>query len=220
MVDDAELDTFSFDADTHRYVNARGQERPSVTQTLQAGGLFDFSRINPAVLERKRLIGSEVHAWTAAYDQAILEFPHHSRMWPWMDSVSEEAERYCAAWIKFRSEIAFTTLGIEVQMLKPVMGLELGGTYDRKVRIGNRIHILEIKTVASFHHAWRLQLADYVMQDTGRSNCSMYARSVVRLLNNGTYRFDTIDPQWDETDSAVAVAFAQTYMWKKNHNLL
>lgn len=105
-------------------------------------------------------------------------------------------------------------------MLRKIGALEVGGTPDRRVRIGTRIYILDIKCVAAFNVAWRLQLADYVMMLTGRSTCSMYGRMIVRLLSDGTFRVDFIDPAHDEADSAAALGFVQTYVWKKNWRVI
>jgi hypothetical protein len=211
MIDAAELDVFSYDDDTHTYRNSRDEVRPSVTETLKHGGLFDYSRIDPRLLERKRIIGSNVHAWTAEYDRTGDDD---------LLKLSPDEEPYARAYLAFRRDLKMQILDVELPMLRPIHGLEIGGTPDRRVRIGQRIYILDLKCVAAFHHAWRLQLADYVMMLTGRPDCSMYGRAIVRLRPDGAYRYDPIDPKWDETDSAVAAAFVQTFVWKRNHRLL
>lgn len=205
-------DDFSFDHDTHTYRNWRGEVRPSVTQTLQAGGLFKYDRVPPELLERKRIIGQAVHAWTAEYDT------EHE---PDLCSLTAEEEPYAKAWLLFRREFPFTVLEVEKKMLRELHGIELGGTLDRKVRMPDgRIFYLDLKCCESFHPAWRLQLADYVMLDTGRPTCAAYGRATVRLSKRGLYKLDTISPEWDQVDSAVATAFVQTYAWKYNHKLL
>jgi hypothetical protein len=208
------LDSFSYDDDLHVYRNAEGLTRPSVTQTLKAGGLFNYDRIPVDLLAAKCALGSNVHAWTAAYDRG-----EHGRE----DTLhlSDREEGYALGWPKFVDALGeHEWLSIEQPMMRTIGGLQVGGTADRKVRIGRRIFILDIKCVSSFDPAWRLQLADYVMMDTGRLDCSMYGRAIVLLHPNSTFNYHQIDPSHDALDSQVATAFIQTYVWRKNHNKL
>ena len=209
-------DDCSFDDDLHEYRNGAGLIRPSATETLKYGGLFDYSRVDPRKLEAKRIIGKNGHAWTARYDLAVKlggELPS-------FDELTEEEEAYCRAWPKFRKELPFEVIDIEKAMVRPIAGLEVGGTPDRKIRIGHRLVMLEIKFVAAFHAGWKLQLADYVMQESGRHDCSAYGRAVVRLTKDGRFHYNPIDPKWDAADSAAATAFVQTFAWKKNHKII
>ena len=210
-----ELDDFSFDHDTHTYTNAAGEIRPSVTETLKHGGIFSYWRIPPDVIERKRIIGQNVHDWCARHDLSNREYDD-------LLDLYEEERPYAESHLRWRDAMGagMEILAVEQKMLRPILGLEMGGTLDLKVRIENRIWIIDRKCVDTFHVGWRIQTADYVMLDTGRTNCSAYRRGIVRLRRSGRPAWDPISPDHDQVDSVVAAAMLQTYVWRRNHRLL
>ncbi len=205
---DANLDTCDFDPDLHLYRNPRGEIVPSVTGTLKS--CFDYSRVNPDVMEAKRLIGDAVHRWTAEHDRGKK---------PDLLELSEIEEGYARAWLVCRIEHPMEFLEIEQPMVRTLMGVEVGGTPDRIVRIGGRLFILDIKCVANLHPAWRLQLAQYGMMYRQRPNLSGIGRVIVRLKPNAHYHWDVINAKHDTADAAVAIAFLQTTTWMLNNRL-
>ncbi len=205
-----EIDAFCYEEDTHTYRNAAGLKRPSVTQCLHACGLYDFSKVNPDVLERKRRIGASTHRATAEYDRE-----------GWVDEtwLADDELPYFAAWKLFRLDFPeMEWVLIEEPMLREVCGMEIGGTPDR-VGIWRGVRwVVDIKCAAAAHPAWRLQLADYEMMLTGRTRCGDVGRMTVQLLATGNYRPPLIYD--DPTDAVGALAALQLTTWRMNAGLL
>ncbi len=199
------LDAFTYEEDGHLYRNARGAVRPSVTQVLRDAGIFDYSRVDPVVLERKRLLGQNVHLCTAEFDRE-----------GWVDEtwLAEEAAGYFRAWLRFRRESRCEMLAIEQPMLRSVMGIEIGGTPDRVLRLGGRTYVADIKTCTAQHPGWRLQTALYEMMLTGVPRCGQMGRLVIQLLPDGTYRMP--EEYDDPSDAGAAISALTLATWKAN----
>lgn len=185
---------FSYDDDLHEYRNSAGIVRPSVTQTLKVGGVIDYSKVPTAILENARRRGSNVHAWTAEFDQ------HGDIDETWL---KEDEVPYFEAWKKFRSESRFVIREIERPMLSSIAGMEIGGTPDRVGFIGSNKFVVDIKCCRARHAGWALQLADYEMMLTRRARVGHLGRMIVQLLPTGNYNSFSFD---DPTDSAGAIA--------------
>lgn len=124
-----------FDPVPHRYT-WNGRRVPSVTQALST--LFDFDAVPPAVLERKRLIGVEVH-------RAI-----HQDMTGHFDSrtISEDSAPYFTAWLRFRDECRFEPVLSEFQVTNDELGerLRYAGTLDNWGLLQSEPAIIDWKT--------------------------------------------------------------------------
>jgi hypothetical protein len=204
----SELDAFSYDADEHLYRNAAGIIRPSVTQCMHAAGLYDFSRVDPAVLERKRRIGQSVHRATAEFDRE-----------GWVDEtwLEEDEILYFRAWQAFRRDFhEIEWVHIEEPMLRTVCGVEVGGTPDRMGWLAGAWVVVDLKCAAAKHPAWRIQTADYTMMHFQVPRCDGAIRMAVQLMPNGKYIVDT---HKDPTDAAAAIAVLQLEAWKRNAGL-
>lgn len=210
-------DTFSYDDDLHEYRNSSGLVRPSVTQTLKDGGIFDYSRVQPQLLIRKREIGKNVHSWTARHDESSRQEDDLLDLYP-------EERPYAESYMRLLDEFAPMIQWIEIEkpMLAEVAGFEIGGTPDRLLKFGGvRLFHWDLKCVDAFHPGWRLQLALYNIMRSGRSTCSSYGRAIVRLMRDGRKaKLDIIDPNLDSIDSAAATAIVTAHVWKKIHNLV
>ncbi|MGI4827769.1 MAG: hypothetical protein ACRYFU_06215 [Janthinobacterium lividum] len=200
---------FTYEDDLHLYRNARGLVRPSVTQVLREVGIFDYSRVDRAVLERKRCLGQNVHLCTAEYDRE-----------GWVDPtwIADEEQGYFDAWLRFRRESGCEVLSVEEPMLRPIMGMELGGTPDRVLRLRGRSFVADLKTCATAHPGWRLQTALYEMMLTGSPRCGAMGRLAIQLLPDGRYVLpgDYDDP----SDASAAIAALTLATWKSNHRRL
>ena len=209
-------DTFSYDDDLHEYRNAAGLVRPSVTETLKSGGVFDYSRVDKTLLEFKREIGKNVHRWTRAHDESGRQMDDT------LDLYREERP-YAESYMRLLDEVMPQVEWIEIEkpMVVDISGFEVGGTPDRFLRFGQRLMTWDLKCVAAFHPGWRLQLADYNMMRSRTSHCGKYGRAIVRLMKDGrTAKLDPIKPEYDAVDSAAAAAMVTRFVWLKNHNLL
>ena len=197
---------FTYEEDTHLYRNTRGLVRPSVTQVLREVGIFDYSRVDGTVLERKRRLGQNVHLCTAEYDRE-----------GWVDPtwIADDEAPYFDAWLRFRRESRCEVLQVEEPMLRPVMGMELGGTPDRVLQLGGRHFVADLKTCATAHPGWRLQTALYEMMLTGLPRCGAMGRLVIQLLPDGRYTLPT--GYDDPSDAGAAIAALTLATWKRNH---
>lgn len=212
----SELDDFTFDEDLHEYRNAQNVLRPSVTQVLKICGAIDFSHVPLDLLERKRVIGTNVHKWSADYDRPLLN--GGIRTDPIDDiSLSDEEWGYAQGWMKFCDEVRPKWLHIEQKMLRTVGGIEVGGTPDRICLIGRRLYVVDIKCSACLAPAWRLQTAMYEMMHTGHAKVGVLGRMIVRLTADGKYRPPTIHD--DTSDAAGALHMLGAATWLLNAGL-
>jgi hypothetical protein len=85
---------FAFDPETH-IGTYKGVVWPSVTQLLQEFGLIDYTGVPPQVLDRKRVLGTRVHAATELLDECNLDEEHFNASFP-------ECVPYLEAYRKFR----------------------------------------------------------------------------------------------------------------------
>ena len=197
---------FPYEEDCHLYRNARGLVRPSVTQVLREAGIFDYNRVEPGMLERKRQLGQNVHLCTAEYDRE-----------GWVDPtwLADEEIGYFDAWLRFRRESRCEMVAVEEPMLRSVLGMELGGTPDRVLRLRGRSYVADLKTCATAHPGWKLQTALYEMMLTGQPRCGALGRLVIQLMPDGRYVLP--DGYDDPGDSNAAIAALTLATWKGNY---
>jgi hypothetical protein len=214
---------FSYDDDLHQYKNAAGIVRPSVTQTLKAGGVINYDHVPPAILENARRRGSNVHRWTEEYDR------YGEIDWTWLQ---EDEVPYFEAWMKFRRESGFVIATIEEPMLRSIAGMEVGGTPDRVGFLGRNKFVLDIKCCRARHAGWALQVASYEMMLTNRPRVGHLGRLIVQLFPTGNYSSFAFDDPTDAAGSIAALTLATTQdpferddarltlaAWATNHNL-
>jgi len=217
---------FSFEEDRHIYRNAAGIERPSVTGSLTAQGIFNFSMVPADVLENARRRGRNVHKWCAEYD--IHGFIDDT----WM---ADDEIPYFEAWLKFRREVKPRIIAVEQPMLGLICGVEVGGTPDVEAWIGPVRYIIDRKCCASRHPGWALQTADYEFLKTGRPRCGHLGRMSVQLFPTGRYAAICYeDPRdadaaiaavtltaWDDQANEANADHARATLdaWKKNHGI-
>lgn len=192
---------FSYDDDLHEYRNAAGVVCPSVTQTLKLGGVIDYSMVPPAILENARRRGVNVHRLSAEFDR----YGEIDETW-----LQEDEIPYFEAWKKFRRESGLVICEIEQPMLRPIMGMEVGGTPDRVGYIGRNRFVVDIKCCRAKHAGWALQLADYEMLLTRVSRVGHLGRMVVQLFPTGNYTSIPYDDPSDAPGAIAAVTLATT----------
>jgi hypothetical protein len=90
------MEGFTFDPDTH-VGKMNGIPWPSVTQLLQESKLIDYTGVPRDILERKRILGTRVHAATIIVDEGAgaLDEEHFNANFP-------ECVPYLDAYRKFR----------------------------------------------------------------------------------------------------------------------
>jgi hypothetical protein len=184
----------NFDPATHTYT-LNGDALPSVTTILQAGGLIDFTGINPDVLQRAADFGKCVHQATALDDMGDLD----------EQSLDPAIKPYLEAWRSFRGvddPIKFDC--IEQALFHPTY--QFAGTPDR---ISGDV-IIDIKT-GSIVPPWTgLQLAAYAIL----ADLPTARRIAVQLKADGTYQ---IHKYKDRKDRGTFLSCLNVYQWRQNH---
>jgi hypothetical protein len=185
------------DKATHTYTVA-GVVVPSVTQVLRE--CFDFSRVDPAVLAAKAMLGTAVHKACELDDAGTLDEA----------SVHERVLPYLEGYRLFKREKRPEVLATEQRVFHPIAGY--AGTYDVRMVFDGYIWLIDWKTPLVINPAVALQLAAYTaalppMERSGREK-----RGALQLLDDGRYRLHEFK---DPNDYPTFLSFLNTYRWKK-----
>lgn len=200
---------FSYEDAEHIYTDNEGIVRPSVTQCLALGGVFDYSMVPIELLERKKIIGNNVHDWTADYDTGLDPDP---------TQLTEEEAAYAQGWIDFVRDTRPEWVAIEQPMMGSIHGTIVAGRPDRIAIINRKLWVIDLKCCAAHHPGWKLQTAGYEMLYTKRPTVGAMGRMSVRLTPDGRY-VPNQKPYDDPHDAVAFAAFAQSATWMKNNHL-
>ena len=187
-----------FVEDSHQYFVGK-KEIPGVTTIIKP--LYDFSGIDPAVLNAKRDLGIAVHRCSELYDDNELD----------EDTVADEWRPYFAAWVRFRKETGFNPSANEKRIYHSMMGY--AGTLDRAGLFQKQPAIIDIKTTAVIKAAVGVQLSAYEAALRSLTG-TFYNRFSVQLKDDGSYRLDQFK---DPHDFNVFSSLLTVYKWTKNH---
>lgn len=200
-------DALEFDEATHTY-RVGGRVLPSVTQIIKPIGP-DLYAIPPAVLERKRALGTAVHLACELDDCADLD-----------DSATDhEVMRYVRAWRLFIVQMEVTMLLTEYRAHCISMGY--AGTIDRLAILrthgaegGRAPWVIDIKTAEDPHPAYGVQMAGYslLLRDSGPVAAPL-RRGTVHLYPDGTYR---LVPFANPNDEPAFRALLAIHAWKES----
>jgi hypothetical protein len=149
----------TYQDDLHLYRDAKGIERPSVTQIMDGVGLVDYSNVPGDTLEHKRQIGDVTHYATRLYDQNDLD--------PF--SVHEEAAPYLECYMNMVDEVGLEPdpEWIEKGFIHVVNGMTYAGTIDRVCRFTKgtswvgKLILLELKCAYAEEASWKWQMSGY-----------------------------------------------------------
>jgi hypothetical protein len=187
-----------FDAEAHVYT-LDGVRVPSVTQIIKPIGP-DFSMVPPSVLEAKRHLGVVVHEACQYDDEGDLDD----------ESVPAEIDPYLAAWRKFKADTGAVVLWNEQRLHHD--RLRYAGTIDRVVGIGEATWLIDLKTSASPHASYGVQLAGYAELLTAGGLFTDLKRATVHLYDDGTYRLHEFK---NPNDAAAFMACLSIHQWKE-----
>ena len=198
--------TFTFDSETHLYRDEHGSALPSVTQALKATGLISFEGINPAVLERKRQLGSLVHKVTELCDKGedLNDF-----------EIPEIVAPYLEGYVNFRHDCGFEPDLVEHRTVGNIHGMVYGMTLDRTGPIKGVNHLLELKCGVSEHPAWGVQLAAY---DLGMHLRPTLPRVALQLGPQFARNYK-LHSYPDPVDYQIWTSALAMTIWKQNNNL-
>ncbi len=197
----------TFDEASHTYTH-NGVVVPSVTQILAP--LYDFSMVPEDVLERKKIIGTAVHAAIEISLTAEGLDPA---------SIDPVWEGYYRAWEKFLADTGISRDDIgpgENPLFHSAFGF--AGKPDRVIHIDRKWAVVDYKTAVVLHPAIGLQLAAYREMLNHKSNKGEHKvedRYALQLRKNGTYRLEKFS---DKTDWATFLALLTINQWRKKHD--
>lgn len=211
-MDPQDYNSFHFEEDGHRYLDARRVQHLSITQLMTLVGIYDFSRVKPEVLENARRRGSNVHKWCAEVDL-------HGYVDP--DWMADDEAPYVDAWIQFKKDSGLIVRRVEEPMLRPINGFLVGGTPDVEGLLGPDPFVIERKACSAKHPGWGVQTAFQEMLITGKPRVGHMGRASVQLKPNGRYTTHFYD---DPTDGDMAQAIVAKFAaeqsisnWLKNN---
>lgn len=199
--------TFVFDEATHTYRETdHGMILPSVTQVLKENNFINFDRVPPAVLERKRRLGSLVHKLTEIYDcgEDLSDY-----------EIPAACEPYVEGWVNFRFDSGFQPVMTEHQRIGEIHGMRFGMKLDVIGKLNGELYIIEKKCGASESVVWGLQTGLY---DLGLHNKATAKRAAVQLgpqFARNYKLFSYADP----VDYQIGVGALALTIWKQNHGL-
>jgi len=193
--------TFEEGPHVYRY---NGAVVPSVTQVLH--GMVDYSRVDPAALDRAKKEGQAIHKMVELDILDELE-----KLPKWLDG-------HYAAWQKFKRDKDFTPQGTEFRMYDP--RLRVAGTLDLIGDMGQfaALALIDLKRSLYAGAVIGLQLAGYkkLWNDTmvPLGHLRVRDRHALVLRANGTYK---LEPFPDESDEQTFVACVMRHHWMTTH---
>lgn len=188
-----------FNEELHQYTD-NGIVIPSVTQILQFAGLTpDFSMVNPADLEWKANLGTQVHAATALDDEDNL------------GGYDPQIDGYMQAWRKFKTECNFLPLVSEQRVYSKKYGY--AGTLDRIGKLGGADVLLDIKTatVVDLMCVGPQTAAYEAASNEQNKSKTKYKRYAVKLTLDGKYKLIACD---NKMDIQVFLSALNIYNWR------
>ena len=197
------MSSFTFDAKSHTYV-LDGRKVPSVTQCLRAVGISpDYSRVEPGVLERKRLLGSAV--------SSCLHYLRQNDLDP--ESIAPEVGPYLEAHGLFMRDRRFKVLTVEEPHVAFLGGLPYGMKADATGLMDGEPWVIDDKIIeGSPIPAWGVQTAAY---ENGLSKPLIppfhYRRASLQLFSNGKYFFK----EWDDPGDLEEFKAALFLTWRR-----
>lgn len=197
----------TFDAITHTY-RWKGVVAPSVTQVLGCANRFDF--ITREQLDLAGARGTYVHQLCELSDLDELD-----------DDAESSGEHWprLLAWRAFCRDYGANWSHIETLGYSQAFGV--AGTVDRRgalEKMGAGQWIIDIKSSVALGKTWGLQTAAYkqiAIEET--PSWAMARRATVRLLPDGTYKFDEFK---DRNDWNVFAAMLTLNHWSKQNHVL
>ena len=214
-------DGLTFEEQGHVY-KFEGKRVMSLTQILDAAGLVDYSMVQPAVLEAKRILGSKVHEYCLWNDQGELDMDD-LKPWPKYWNRVE-------GWRQFVADSGFMPdlTWCEVPAAARVNGMLYALTVDRYGVVGDGENIanavIEIKTCADKEPSHQIQTAGQAILFRPQSDAVQLQlkRFAVYLLDkaNGAGKFYTVEEHTNRSDEKVFIAALMLTQYRIQNGLL
>ncbi len=184
----------TFNHELHQY-RWNGQIVPSVTQILDQ--FSDYSMVPPHILERKRQIGTAVHAAIDLDLKGELD----------EESIHPAWEGYFKGWRKFKAESGFVIESSEQRIFSEKY--QYAGTLDLVGELPSGPALIDTKTTVILMPSVGPQTAAYA-EGIGRPRIKRYA---LQLTPDGLYN---LEPCSNKNDFAVFQAALITFNWRKS----
>lgn len=200
---------FTFDEDNHLYRLPDGQIIPGHTRVLDLGGLCPYKFIEPDIIERKGILGKEVHFACHLYDQGKKI------------KVDKRVEPRLGAWIDFRKATKFTPILREYRDVYRLNGLAFGMQIDALGLLDGRETLVELKTCAAIlpHHGVQLAAQAACVNHTKLTSpdAKFFSRPrvVIQLNADGRWRRFNFE---DRNDLQAFRSALYTSYWKLQHD--
>lgn len=194
-----------FDEQAHAYT-LDGVRVPSVTQVLKP--LYDFSRVDPAMLQAKAALGTAVHLACELLDNDDL------------DEESEDGREalaplagYLAGYKKFKADKKPAVLENETRLFHPVH--RYAGTVDRRFEFEGDVWDVDLKSTVAMSPIVGLQTAAYteMFKAHGRTRAR---RGALQLFPDGKYKLWEFK---DPSDFSVFLSLLTVQRFKERHSL-
>ena len=195
-----------FDPELHRYT-LDGRIIPHVSLILAATGISpDWRKVDPIVLERKRLLGTALHKCLHFLQENDLD----------ESSVDPDVVPYLEGYKLFVKDTGFVAQQVEVRRWPEINGMPYGGTLDVVGMLWHEPALVDFKSTSNSPlPSWGVQLSAYEQGiEPPLVPPFRYRRYSLQLLNTGKYQLT----EWtDPSDLGVFKwALALTW-WKINH---
>lgn len=194
---------FTFDEAAHEY-RLDGVRLPSVTQVLKPISP-DFSMIPPAVLERKRAIGTAAHLACELDDLGELD----------EESLDPILAGYLQAWRGFKQATDARVIRNEARLYHP--RLMYAGTLDRFLSIGGKPWLIDLKTSADPAPSYGVQLAAYeelLVANEAEIVWGEIRRASLHLREDGSHKLHEFK---NPNDLACFRALLSIHSWKESN---
>lgn len=191
-----------FDAATHSYYIGN-EKLPGVTSILSILG--GYENVPKKLLEVASQRGTAVHTLTERDDDGTLDYA----------SLSDELTGYLLGWQKFKDEKKPIMLDAEVPGYHPT--LKFAGTRDRRIVIGKKVGILDIKSSYMLMPTTGPQTAAYkeIWNATAPKDEQVKHRWGLKLTKDGDY---LLHEYTDALEWNTFVSCLNCYRFMQRHN--
>jgi hypothetical protein len=195
-----------FDEASHTYL-IDGVRVPSVTQVLKP--LYDFSRVDPAMLQAKAALGTAVHLACELLDNDDLDEESEDGR-----AALEPLAGYLAGYKKFKSDKKPVVLENETRLFHPVH--RYAGTIDRRFELEGDVWDVDLKSTVAMSPIVGLQTAAYTEMFKASGRTARARRGALQLFPDGKYKLWEFK---DPSDFSVFLSLLTVQRFKERHSL-
>ena len=196
---------FSFDPIEHIY-RLNGEIIPGFSEIMKANGLVDFDDVPPALLERCRKFGANLHKAIHLYNKGTLD----------AENLDFGLQPGIAAWSSFLDHTGFKPIVAWGE--QPICSeiSRYGCTPDNILKKDNRYAIAEVKSSSGMRPFMKLQTAAQVKAIKDFYGVKISERFVIQISADGEVK---LHEHKDRRDEAFFLSALTVYKFKKENGL-